>query len=110
MTYYSAPSGAGVFDVGTQAWVNASARPTKSRRVGITTNVLTAFGRGPAGPTHPSRGANQTRRSLWPRALRLSAATPSVHPAQIARSGVVRHASAAVLALLPCEECQSRGA
>jgi hypothetical protein len=55
MTYYSAPSGAGVFDVGTQAWVNVLGPPNEvPAAVGITTNVLTAFGRGPAGQTHPS--------------------------------------------------------
>ena len=55
MTYYSAPSGAGVFDVGTQAWVNVLGPPNEvPPAVGITTNVLTVFGRGPAGQTHPS--------------------------------------------------------
>jgi len=61
MTYYSAPSGAGVFDVGTQAWVQSLGVPGQVQSViEITTNLLTTFGRGPAGATHPSRGTNQT--------------------------------------------------
>jgi hypothetical protein len=61
MTYYTAPSGAGVLDVGTQAWVQSLGPPTQVQAViDITTNILTTFGRGPAGNTHPSRAANQT--------------------------------------------------
>jgi hypothetical protein len=55
MTYYSAPSGAGVFDTGTQTWVTRLDPPNQLQAVvDITTNVLTAFGRGPAGLVHPS--------------------------------------------------------
>jgi hypothetical protein len=60
MTYYTAPSGAGVLDVGTQAWVQSLAPPTLVQAtVDITTNVLTTFGRGPAGATHPSQATNR---------------------------------------------------
>jgi hypothetical protein len=60
MTYYSAPSGAGVFDVGTQAWVQSLGAPSQVQGViDITTNLLTTFGRGPAGTTHPSQTTNQ---------------------------------------------------
>ena len=61
MTYYTAPSGAGVIDVGTQAWVQSLGPPTQVQAViDITTNILTTFGRGPAGTTHPSQGTGQT--------------------------------------------------
>ena len=60
MTYYSAPSGAGVFNVGTQAWVQSLGPPTLVQAtVDITTNVLTTFGRGPAGTSHPSQSTDQ---------------------------------------------------
>jgi hypothetical protein len=59
MTYYTAPSGAGVLDVGTQAWVQSLEPPTQVQPViDITTNILTTFGRGPAGTTHPSHPIN----------------------------------------------------
>jgi hypothetical protein len=60
MTYYSAPSGAGVFAVGTNRWIlrltpttfpNAGNEPVV---VQVTKNVLAAFGSGPAGAHHPS--------------------------------------------------------
>lgn len=58
MTYYTAPSGAGVLDVGTQAWIQSLGPPSQVQGViDITTNILTTFGRGPAGTTHPSRGS-----------------------------------------------------
>jgi hypothetical protein len=59
-TYYSAPSGAGVFASGTIDWVgNIDAGcPTPNcpgRVLGrVTENLLAAFGAGPAGLTHPS--------------------------------------------------------
>ena len=59
MTYYTAPSGAGVLDVGTQAWVQSLGPPTQVQPViDITTNILTTLGRGPAGTTHPSHPTN----------------------------------------------------
>ncbi len=59
MTYYSAPSGAGVWDTGTIDWVGSvfayCATCTNQGPVTkITANVLAAFGAGPAGLTHPS--------------------------------------------------------
>jgi hypothetical protein len=68
MTYYTAPSGAGVFDVGTQAWVNVLGPPNEvPTAVAVTTNVLTAFGRGPAGQTHPSNPTAPQPGSTQPR-------------------------------------------
>jgi hypothetical protein len=59
MTYYSAASGAGVWDTGTIDWVgqvagscSTCAPATPVTRV--TENVLAAFGQGPAGVAHPS--------------------------------------------------------
>ncbi len=59
MTYYSAPSGAGVWDTGTIDWVgqvmsgcSTCAPPNPVTR--ITDNVLAAFGAGRAGRVHPS--------------------------------------------------------
>ena len=76
MTYYSAPSGAGVLDVGTAYWVNTlfgasmvpagivrssgkvdQNAPTLER---IMENVFSVFGSGPAGASHPST-ANWSR-------------------------------------------------
>lgn len=61
VTYYSAPSGAGVFDTGTSLWVANLTGPCpqggchhNDAVVTITWNVLQAFGRGPAGLAHPS--------------------------------------------------------
>ncbi|MHB1534388.1 MAG: N,N-dimethylformamidase beta subunit family domain-containing protein [Acidimicrobiales bacterium] len=64
MTYYSAPSGAGVWDTGTLAWVGSLQAdcPTCTNLDAVTTitaNVLAAFGTGPAGVAHPST-ANAT--------------------------------------------------
>jgi hypothetical protein len=56
MTYYSASSLAGVFDTGTQAWITHLDPPNQLQHVvDITTNMLTVFGRGPAGLYYPSR-------------------------------------------------------
>ncbi|HET9078600.1 MAG TPA: N,N-dimethylformamidase beta subunit family domain-containing protein [Acidimicrobiales bacterium] len=59
MTYYSAPSGAGVWDTGTIDWVGqvrgsclTCAAPNPVTR--ITDNVLAAFGSGDPGRVHPS--------------------------------------------------------
>jgi len=60
MTYYAAPSGAGVFATGTNWWIGKLGPPcADSPCVGevlttITANVLAAFGAGPAGLQHPS--------------------------------------------------------
>jgi hypothetical protein len=60
MTYYSAPSGAGVFATGTNWWISElGSACTDDPCVGkeltlITSNVLAAFGLGPAGLAHPS--------------------------------------------------------
>jgi hypothetical protein len=59
MTYYSAPSGAGVFASGTLLWIPKldpnCAMPCPGRVVTrVTENLLAAFGSGPAGTTHPS--------------------------------------------------------
>ena len=59
--YYSTPSGAGVFDSGTSAWVaTLTTCTTESCRVRnevvtiVTTNLLRAFALGPAGVGHPA--------------------------------------------------------
>jgi hypothetical protein len=63
-TYYSVPSGAGVFDAGTLRWTCAlqgHCRPYQlpARTVGfvrtVTDTVLKEFARGPAGLRHPAR-------------------------------------------------------
>jgi hypothetical protein len=59
MTYYTAPSGAGVFATGTNYWVSkhdppGEGSPFNPTVIGITRNVLEVFGAGPAGLTHPS--------------------------------------------------------
>ena len=61
MTYYSAPSGAGVFATGTNWWISRLGPPCPppkicydERVVRITRNVLEAFAAGPAGLTHSS--------------------------------------------------------
>ena len=63
-TWYTAPSGAGVFDAGTGSWVcqldrvcaehRRSAVTARVVRV-VTTNLLRAVAAGPAGERHPSR-------------------------------------------------------
>jgi hypothetical protein len=63
LTYYTAPSGAGVVDTGTSSWIcqidrvcatgrNSAATSTAVRS--ITVNLLRAFAAGPAGRAHPS--------------------------------------------------------
>jgi hypothetical protein len=62
MTYYTAPSGAGVFDTGTNVWVASLGNACPASMPGcpypatvrITENVLRGFGAGPAGRRHPS--------------------------------------------------------
>src|SRR5512132_195126 len=63
-TYYTARSGAGVFDAGTSSWVCQLSRacaktrrfPVTARMVrAVTVKLLRAFARGPAGAQHPSR-------------------------------------------------------
>jgi hypothetical protein len=55
--YYTTKSGAGVFDAGTSDWIANldSANPT-TRRVltGVTTHLLRAYAKGPAGREHPA--------------------------------------------------------
>lgn len=60
VTYYTAPSGAGVFATGTNYWVSKleppefPASPHNPVIVAATKNVLLAFGEGPAAAKHPS--------------------------------------------------------
>jgi hypothetical protein len=60
VTYYSAPSGAGVFATGTNYWVSKLTPPEWPQSpynpvmVKATENVLLGFGTGPAGVAHPS--------------------------------------------------------
>ena len=60
VTYYTAPSGAGVFATGTNYWVSKLQPPEFPDTaynpivVKATQNVLVAFGAGPAGKAHPS--------------------------------------------------------
>jgi hypothetical protein len=60
VTYYTAPSGAGVFAAGTNYWVSKLEPPDFPATaynpiiVTVTKNVLLAFGAGPAGQAHPS--------------------------------------------------------
>ena len=60
VTYYTAPSGAGVFASGTNYWVSKlnppefPESPYNPTIVTATMNVLVAFGTGPAGAAHPS--------------------------------------------------------
>ncbi|MFC5950106.1 N,N-dimethylformamidase beta subunit family domain-containing protein [Pseudonocardia lutea] len=58
-TWYSVPSGAGVFSAGTQYWIcglDPGCRGGRSAPVvaAITTRLLTAFAGGPAGAVHPA--------------------------------------------------------
>ncbi len=74
MTYYSAPSGAGVFATGTLLWIPrmdpSCAMPCPGRIVTrVTENILAAFGAGPAGKAHPSTANYQS--------LPTTGATPS---------------------------------
>ena len=61
MTYYTAPSGAGVFATGTLWWLRHLTKPCPDATVStdcqlrrITENILRVFGAGPAGQDHPS--------------------------------------------------------
>jgi N,N-dimethylformamidase beta subunit-like protein len=59
MTYYTAPSGGGVFATGTNLWIPlfnpGCALPCSGTTlIRVTENVLAAFGSGPAGRLHPS--------------------------------------------------------
>jgi len=63
VAYYSTPSGAGVFDAGTSAWVcalndvcgpGAGGPVVRAAITAITANVLRAFAAGPAGRAHPA--------------------------------------------------------
>jgi hypothetical protein len=71
-TYYSAPSGAGVFASGTTNWVgNMDARCQPAGCAGrvlgpVMANLLAAFGNGPAGRVHPSDPAESAVRSRPP--------------------------------------------
>ncbi len=71
-TYYSAPSGAGVFASGTTDWVgnmDVHCQPVgcAGRVLGpVMANLLAAFGNGPAGVVHPSNPAQSTVRSRPP--------------------------------------------
>ena len=61
-TWYSAPSGAGVFSAGTFGWspqldIDCPPAPATEQRcklAKVTENILRAFSDGPAGATHPS--------------------------------------------------------
>jgi hypothetical protein len=73
-TYYTARSGAGVFDAGTGSWVCQLSRAcTDPRRSAVTArvvrrvtvNLLRVFARGPAGRYHPSR-SNLTHLGIGP--------------------------------------------
>ena len=56
MTYYTAPSGAGVIDTGTQTWNTHLDGPDQNQQlVDITSNILVTFGKGPAAATSPAQ-------------------------------------------------------
>jgi len=76
MTYYTAPSGAGVFSVGTMGWVNALSERLAGTKLTqasvqfsrtVTDNLLVAMAAGPMGREHPAIGNVAS--------LKLSAAT-----------------------------------
>jgi hypothetical protein len=76
-TYYTAVSGAGVFDTGTSSWVcqldavcaGGRHSPLTARVVrAATVNLLRVFAAGPAGQRHPSR-SNLTRFHITPSGL-----------------------------------------
>jgi hypothetical protein len=59
VTYYTAPSGAGVFASGTNWWISKLSPPGpgvphEPAVIAMTLNVLRVFGSGPAGRSHPS--------------------------------------------------------
>jgi hypothetical protein len=73
-TYYTAPSGAGVFNAATSSWVCQLSRAcAKTRRSEVTArvvrtatvNLLRVFAQGPAAKRHPSR-SNLARLGLGP--------------------------------------------
>ncbi len=57
--YYTTPSGAGVFAVGTIGWINSlqgtNGPEAQAFTTKVTTNVLMAFAAGPAGRVHPAQ-------------------------------------------------------
>jgi hypothetical protein len=65
VTYYTAASGAGVFDAGTEDWICGlpeaagcpAPGPAAARHAiqAATANILAAFAAGPAGRAHPAR-------------------------------------------------------
>ena len=59
MTYYSAPSGAGVLDAGSIEWITKLTPPPSPLNepvvVQVMQNVFAAFGEGPTGLRHPSQ-------------------------------------------------------
>ncbi|HEX2272252.1 MAG TPA: N,N-dimethylformamidase beta subunit family domain-containing protein [Acidimicrobiales bacterium] len=68
MTYYSTPSGAGVFATGTNWWISRLGPPCPppdichdERVVRVTRNVVEAFAAGPAGLEHPSASSSDAR-------------------------------------------------
>ncbi|MCU1463824.1 MAG: hypothetical protein JWO37_3899 [Acidimicrobiales bacterium] len=68
MTYYSAPSGAGVFATGTNWWISKLSTPCIDGScphddvvVRVTANVLSAFALGPAGLRRPSTATDLSR-------------------------------------------------
>lgn len=66
VTYYTTPSGAGVFAAGTMYWTKGLSRPAESDTgiddpaidfaTTVTTNLFRAMAAGPLGRTHPARG------------------------------------------------------
>ena len=59
VTYYTTPSGAGVFSAGTQYWIcglepGCHGRDDSAAIDPITSRLLTAFAQGPAGLVHPA--------------------------------------------------------
>jgi hypothetical protein len=77
VTWYTAPSGAGVFDSGTSSWVcqlQAACAPGRRSPLtakvvqAVTVRLLRAFAAGPAGRLHPSR-SNLARFRITPSGL-----------------------------------------
>ena len=95
MTYYSAPSGGGVFATGTNWWIGKLGGPCPADPcIGymltmITTNVLAVFGQGPAGLTHPSEATIVAP----PEATRTPTRAPLITPRRPATTSVT-HAPA----------------
>jgi hypothetical protein len=90
-TYYTAPSGAGVFSSGTQWWICgldpgcklAGTAVAEVHRVftAMTTRLLAAFAEGPAGKKHPAMD-NLAQLGV-PGATATTPATPSMPPAVV---------------------------